>query len=369
MSDRGRSRRTARSTKATAPKATPDTEVEPGDEPAATEGAESDKTPAGAAAAAESPAQDTTGADETVSLDKQEDDAPAEADDASSDDLVAEDASSDDVVAEDASSEDVVAEDASSEDDADGADDPDATAADADEDAEPAKDKAAGRSKSKTPTPMTKAEKRAAARIAAAKAARRRRAGQAIAGTIIVLLVVGGAFAGIWYFGDRAEKNRVKCKPSADAAAFPPLLGGMNKALATEPTITSSTAEVKTVKQTILIKGECKTVKAGQTVSVNYVGATMKDGKVFDASWPRKKTIEIPVGQKQLGKQPQVIEGWDEGLVGLKVGTRVQLDIPGSKAYGDDAPEGYPAGTLRFIVDILDAKDADSGGMPAGLGG
>ena len=55
---------------------------------------------------------------------------------------------------------------------------------------------------------MTKAEKRAAARIAAAKAARRRRTGQAIAGTLIVLLVVGGAFAGIWYFGDRAEKNR-----------------------------------------------------------------------------------------------------------------------------------------------------------------
>ncbi|UWZ59481.1 FKBP-type peptidyl-prolyl cis-trans isomerase [Dactylosporangium aurantiacum] len=215
---------------------------------------------------------------------------------------------------------------------------------------------------------MTKAEKRAAARIAAAKAARRRRVGQAIAGTVIVLLVVGGAFAGVWYFGDRAEKNRVKCKPAAEAA-FPPLLGGMNKALATEPTITASNEEVKTVKQTILIKGDCKAVKAGQTVSVNYVGATMKDGKVFDSSWPRKKTIEIPVGQKQLGKQPQVIEGWDEGLVGLKIGTRVQLDIPGSKAYGDDAPEGYPAGTLRFIVDILDAKDADSSGLPAGLGG
>ncbi|MDG6104328.1 FKBP-type peptidyl-prolyl cis-trans isomerase, partial [Dactylosporangium aurantiacum] len=236
------------------------------------------------------------------------------------------------------------------------------------EKAEAGKDKDAGKAKAKGPAPMTKAEKRAAARIAAAKAARRRRVGQAIAGTVIVLLVVGGAFAGVWYFGDRAEKNRVKCKPAAEAA-FPPLLGGMNKALATEPTITASNEEVKTVKQTILIKGDCKAVKAGQTVSVNYVGATMKDGKVFDSSWPRKKTIEIPVGQKQLGKQPQVIEGWDEGLVGLKIGTRVQLDIPGSKAYGDDAPEGYPAGTLRFIVDILDAKDADSSGLPAGLGG
>ncbi|MET7420751.1 FKBP-type peptidyl-prolyl cis-trans isomerase [Dactylosporangium sp. NPDC005555] len=340
MSDRGRSRRTARPTKATPPKAAPDTEVEPTD----VEGAESDKTPE-----ATSP-EVVTGADETVSLDKDDaGDTAAEADEA----------------------------DEAGADAATGADDPDAAApgdpeddpaGDAeDEDAAAAKGKPS--SKSKAPAPMTKAEKRAAARIAAAKVARRRRAGQAIAGTIIVLLVVGGAFAGVWYFGDRAEKNRVKCKPSADAAAFPPLLGGMDKGLATEPKMTTGDADIKTVKQTILIKGECKTVKAGQTVTVNYVGATIKDGKVFDASWPRKKTIEIPVGQKQLGKQPQVIEGWDEGLVGLKVGTRVQLDIPGSKAYGDDAPEGYPAGTLRFIVDILDVKDADSGGLPAGLGG
>ncbi len=362
MSDRGRSRRTARSTKATAPKATPDTEVESGEEPAATEGAESDKTPVGAAAAAETPAEETTGADETVSLGKKDEPAAASAEEAVE--------VSDEAGDADTSDEPAAADGDAADGDAADADDPDATAADDDEDkpAETAKGKAS-RSKSKEATPLTKAEKRAAARIAAAKAARRRRAGQAIAGTLILLLSVGGAFAGIWYFGDRAEKNRVKCKPSADAAAFPPLLGGMNKALATEPTITPSSEEVKTVKQTILIKGECKTVKAGQTVSVNYVGATIKDGKVFDASWPRKKTIEIPVGQKQLGKQPQVIEGWDEGLVGLKVGTRVQLDIPGSKAYGDDAPEGYPAGTLRFVVDILDAKDADSSGMPAGLGG
>lgn len=344
MSDRGRSRRTARSTKATAPKATPDTEAGPGEEPAT--GAESDKTPTGSAAAG-TPAEDTTAASSSdAAPDEPSEDADASADAA-----------------------DEPSEDAETTEAAEAAEDAAADAGDGEEEkAESDKDKAAGRSKSKTAAPMTKAEKRAAARIAAAKAARRRRVGQAIAGTVIVLLVVGGAFAGVWYFGDRAEKNRVKCKPAAEAA-FPPLLGGMNKALATEPTITASNEEVKTVKQTILIKGDCKTVKAGQTVSVNYVGATMKDGKVFDSSWPRKKTIEIPVGQKQLGKQPQVIEGWDEGLVGLKVGTRVQLDIPGSKAYGDDAPEGYPAGTLRFIVDILDVKDPDSSGLPAGLGG
>ncbi|MFF5118233.1 hypothetical protein, partial [Dactylosporangium aurantiacum] len=64
MSDRGRSRRTARSSKATTPKATPDTEVGPGEEPAA--GAESDNTPAGAATAG-TPAGDTIDTDESAS--------------------------------------------------------------------------------------------------------------------------------------------------------------------------------------------------------------------------------------------------------------------------------------------------------------
>ncbi|MEV4138509.1 FKBP-type peptidyl-prolyl cis-trans isomerase [Dactylosporangium sp. NPDC049742] len=296
-------------------------------------------------------------AEETVSLGKKDDpDADAEAADGTGDDTAADDDGD-------------TADDPDAASDASDGDDQDATADDESEKSDKS-DKADKAKNAKTVAPATKAEKRAAARIAAAKAARRRRAGQAIAGTMIVLLVVGGAFAGVWYFGDRAEKNRIKCKPVGDANAFPPLLGGMNKGLATEPTITASTEEVKSVKTKVLIQGDCKAVKAGQTVTVNYVGATMKDGKVFDASWPRKKTIEIPVGQKQLRKQPQVIEGWDEGLVGLKIGSRVQLDIPGSKAYGDDAPEGYPKGTLRFIVDILDAKDADdSGGLPAGFGG
>ncbi|MFC5008362.1 FKBP-type peptidyl-prolyl cis-trans isomerase [Dactylosporangium cerinum] len=305
---------------------------------------------------------DETTPAETVSLGKKDDDAVTSEVEAAE---TAEDADADDETADDPEAAADGADGA-----ADAGDDAGDAAGDDEDDVQAAETSKAAKGKNaKVVTPLSKAEKRAAARIAAAKAARRRRTGQAIAGTLILLLAVGGAFAGIWYFGDRAEKNKVKCKPVGDANAFPPLLGGMNKALATEPTITASSDQIKTVRTTILIKGDCKTVKAGQTVTVNYVGATMKDGKTFDASWPRKKTIEIPVGQKQLGKQLQVIEGWDEGLVGLKVGTRVQLDIPGNKAYGDDAPEGYPAGTLRFVVDILDAKDADSSGLPAGLGG
>src|SRR5262249_12853832 len=154
------------------------------------------------------------------------------------------------------------------------------------------------------PPPLTKADKRAAARKAAQKAANRRRIFQGVAGTVIVLLAVGGAFAGVWYFGDRAEERKTKCKPTAQAA-YPRLLGGFDQRLATEPTVEKGTDEVKTLQKTVLIEGPCKAVKPGQTVTVNYVGVTYADGKMFDSSWSGKKTFDTGVGMKQSGKQQQ----------------------------------------------------------------
>ncbi|MER7281800.1 FKBP-type peptidyl-prolyl cis-trans isomerase [Dactylosporangium sp. NPDC000244] len=225
------------------------------------------------------------------------------------------------------------------------------------EEAEEAEKKPA---KSKGPAPLTRAEKRAAARVAAAKSARRRRVGQAIAGTVIVLLAIGGAFAGVWYFGDRAEQQKTECK-KPDQSAYPPLLGGFDKRLADEPKTEAGTEQsvgVRTVKT--LIQGKCKTVKAGDTVVVNYVGLTYKDGKVFDSSWQHKQTFPVQVGMLEQGQQAQVIEGWDRGLVGLKVGSRVILDIPVKEAYNN--ADGYPQGDLRFYVDILDIQAADASG-------
>ena len=51
-----------------------------------------------------------------------------------------------------------------------------------------------------------------------------------------------------------------------------------------------------------------------------------------------------------------MIQGWDQGLIGVKVGSRVQLDIPAELAYGAKPPAGYPAGALRFVVDDLSAS-------------
>jgi len=96
--------------------------------------------------------------------------------------------------------------------------------------------------------------------------------------------------------------------------------------------------------------GEGDEAKAGNDVLVHYVGVAWSDGKQFDSSWDRGQPAEFPVGVGQL------IKGWDEGLVGVPVGSRVQLDIPAELAYGENATGGRPAGDLRFVVDVLAAQ-------------
>lgn len=137
---------------------------------------------------------------------------------------------------------------------------------------------------------------------------------------------------------------------------FPPLLVGFDERLATEPSVGAGTADPKDLVVTVLIHGACAAVTPGQTITTNYVGVTLRDGKVFDSSWSRNATTEVVVGLAQLGRTSEVIEGWDRGLIGVRVGSRVQLDIPARMAYGTDPTSGAPTGSLRFVVDILDAR-------------
>ena len=90
--------------------------------------------------------------------------------------------------------------------------------------------------------------------------------------------------------------------------------------------------------------------QSGQTVTVNYVGVKYQSGEEFDASWDRGQPFPVQLGTGS------VIEGWDKGLIGAKQGSRLQIDIPSALAYGDNPPEGYPAGPLRFVVDVLSVQ-------------
>lgn len=99
----------------------------------------------------------------------------------------------------------------------------------------------------------------------------------------------------------------------------------------------------------VLQPGSGATVEAGQTIEVDYLGQVW-GGQVFDNSYDRGSSIGFPIG---VGR---VISGWDGGLVGLQVGSRVLLSIPPHEGYG---PNGNPrAGiggddTLVFVVDII----------------
>ncbi|HEY2674029.1 MAG TPA: FKBP-type peptidyl-prolyl cis-trans isomerase [Rugosimonospora sp.] len=206
---------------------------------------------------------------------------------------------------------------------------------------------------------MTKNEKRAAAKAAkaaaeAAEARRRfRRQWFTAIGTAIVVVVL--VVVGFVVFGGK-HKTAATASPSASASAsaaaapFPSLPPGADPALATKPTVKAGTGSLTKLNVTTLIQGTGAAVKSGQSITVNYVGVSYQTGSEFDSSWKNSQAFTFTVGQGN------VIPGWDQGLVGVKVGSRVQLDIPSNLAYGDNPTDGSPAGPLRFVVDVLAAQ-------------
>lgn len=102
----------------------------------------------------------------------------------------------------------------------------------------------------------------------------------------------------------------------------------------------------------VLHQGTGSLVEAGDDLEANYLGQSW-GGAVFDNSYDRGSSISFPIG---VGA---VIGGWDEGLVGQAIGSRVLLSIPSHLGYGDrGVPQaGIKGGdTLVFVVDIIDSR-------------
>ncbi len=102
-----------------------------------------------------------------------------------------------------------------------------------------------------------------------------------------------------------------------------------------------------------LIVGNGPAVESGQTVTVQYVGVKWSDGSIFDSSWDRGAPADFAVGTGN------VIAGFEEGLIGQPVGSRVMLIIPPDKGYGEQGnPQAGISGTetLVFVIDILAAS-------------
>ena len=131
--------------------------------------------------------------------------------------------------------------------------------------------------------------------------------------------------------------------------ALPTVTAAAGKA----PTITITAATPpKNLQVKTLIKGTGPKVTKGQYVVVQYTGVNYRTKKVFDSSWSRSEPTAFNIG---VG---QVIKGWDTGIVGQTVGSRVLLVIPPADGYGKTGSS--TAGikgtdTIVFVVDILGA--------------
>lgn len=114
----------------------------------------------------------------------------------------------------------------------------------------------------------------------------------------------------------------------------------------TSPVTTDSGLEYQEIEC-----GDGETAESGDTVVVHYTG-TLADGTKFDSSLDRGEPFTFPLGAGQ------VIKGWDEGLVGMKVGGKRKLTIPPELGYGPagSPPVIPPNATLIFDVELLDIQ-------------
>lgn len=111
-------------------------------------------------------------------------------------------------------------------------------------------------------------------------------------------------------------------------------------------------AAPKKLEEVEIVEGDGPEAKAGDEVTVQYVGVGYDSKEEFDSSWSRSEPFTFTLGAGE------VIPGWDQGVAGMKVGGRRELTIPANLAYGPagSPPVIGPNETLIFVVDLLAAK-------------
>ncbi|HUY62811.1 MAG TPA: FKBP-type peptidyl-prolyl cis-trans isomerase [Candidatus Paceibacterota bacterium] len=160
----------------------------------------------------------------------------------------------------------------------------------------------------------------------------------------LVVVMTYFIFPGLWPFSPAASQG------AATAGAQEQATSTQSTSTTTATTMPNDISnQLQVTDETV---GTGATAEPGDTVTVNYVGA-LTNGQVFDASVDHGNsgyTFTLGVGQ--------VIKGWDEGIVGMKVGGKRDLVIPPSLAYGDQAVGNViPANsTLVFQVELLSVK-------------
>ncbi|MET8325344.1 FKBP-type peptidyl-prolyl cis-trans isomerase [Streptomyces sp. NPDC005181] len=160
-----------------------------------------------------------------------------------------------------------------------------------------------------------------------------------LAGLLVVpLLLLTAACGGDDKGSDSASKN-----------GFPAITAG--EKFGEKPTLSKGQGDPpKELKTQVISEGDGAKLKNGDAIQVNYLGQAWDSDKPFDNSFDRKQPFDLTLGAGM------VIKGWDQGLVGQKVGSRVELVIPPDLGYGAQGQGDIkPNATLVFVVDILKA--------------
>lgn len=151
--------------------------------------------------------------------------------------------------------------------------------------------------------------------------------------------------------------SRGDCRPVRLVALSPParvavdhdsglgLDGGMTDRTKPEFDAPTGPAPSELVIRDIIV-GDGTEAEPGDTVTVHYAGVEFESGEEFDSSWGRGETIQFPLRG--------LIQGWQEGIPGMKVGGRRELIIPPQLAYGPAGGGHFLSGkTLIFIIDLI----------------
>jgi FKBP-type peptidyl-prolyl cis-trans isomerase len=161
-----------------------------------------------------------------------------------------------------------------------------------------------------------------------------------------VIATVGTSVALIWSIISEKKNGNTPEQVQTDAATNTTTENNNSNALKGKQMQNFTPVDAVGELQVIdLQEGSGETVPAGANVTVDYTGAIATTGKVFESS--------LDTGQQATFGLDQVITGWKEGLVGMKVGGTRRLIIPAEKAYGAQSPSADIPANSALVFDIV----------------
>lgn len=161
-----------------------------------------------------------------------------------------------------------------------------------------------------------------------------------------LFLLLAAGFVVLVGFGSKSSSVSTTPTPQADLKINLGQKEANNQNLETM----NQTEEVKELKVEDLKPGTGTEAQKGKKITVNYLG-TLVDGTKFDSSYDRDQPFSFVLGSGQ------VIAGWDQGLIGMKVGGKRKLIIPPNLGYGNQAVGNIPPNsTLIFEVELLSVE-------------